>query len=290
MISNNGNNYYKVALHQHSTISDGRLSPEEIARLYKSCGYDAVALTDHWKYHATDKIEGMLILAGCEYDTGLYDTTDGGVMHIVGIGMSEKPDLDKQKNSRQDIIDAINALGGIAVLAHPCWSLNSVNDGLVLEGFTACEIFNSCSEAHESLRAYSDHYIDVSANSGRYYTIFATDDAHFYDGSDETKGFVYVKADELSQDAILNAIRRGDCFASQGPELFVKREGNTLIIDCSPCSVVSVQSNHSYQKGHTLRGEKLTHFEYEFKETEKWARVQVMDKDGKYAWSNIFVK
>lgn len=290
MISNNGNNYYKVALHQHTTISDGRVSPEELVALYKSRGYDAVAFTDHWKYHETDNIDGMLILAGCEYDTGRYDTTNGGVMHIVGIGMSEKPDLVKGESTRQEIIDAINDLGGIAVLAHPCWSLNSVNDGLVLEGFTACEIFNSCSEAHESMRAYSDHYIDISANSGRYYGIFATDDAHFYDGSDETIGFVYVKADELSEAAILKALKNGDYFASQGPEVYVTREGNTLKIECSPCSVVSVQSNYSFQRGRTLRGENLTCHEYEFKEDENWARVQVVDKDGNYAWSNIFVK
>ncbi len=288
MISNNGNNYYKVALHQHTTISDGKKTPEEMVALYKSCGYDAVAFTDHWKYHETGNIDGMLILAGCEYDTGIRETIEG-VMHIVGIGMREKPELTRE-NTRQEIIDKINELGGIAVLAHPCWSLNSVDDAKKLSGFSACEIFNSCSEAHESQRAYSDHFIDICSNNGMYYTIFATDDAHFYDGTDETRGFVYVKADELSESAILDALRRGDCFASQGPELFVKKEGNTIIIDCSPCSIVGVLSNFSIYKGHTVRGENITHHEYELQPGEVWARVQVTDKDGNRAWSNIFVK
>ncbi len=289
ILSKNNEKYYKVALHQHTTISDGRVSPEQLASLYKSRGYDAVAITDHWKYHKEDNIDGLLILAGCEYDTGLYNTIDGGVMHIVGIGMREAPQLTKA-NTRQEIIDKINELGGIAVLAHPCWSLNSIDDAKALCGFTACEIYNACSEAHESQRAYSDHYIDILANMGRCYTVFATDDAHYYDGTDETKGFVYVKAEKLTQQAILDAIKRGDCFASQGPELFVKREGNTLIIDCSPCSTVGVLSNHSFQRGHTLRGENITHFEYELKDSEKWARVQVRDSAGNFAWSNIFVK
>ncbi len=288
IIGKNNEKYYKVALHQHTTISDGKMSPEEMVALYKSRGYDAVAFTDHWKYHATDNIDGMLILAGCEYDTGVRETIEG-VMHIVGIGMKKQPKLTRE-NTRQEIIDKINELGGVAVLAHPCWSLNSVEDAEALDGFLACEIYNACSEAHESMRAYSDHFIDVSANRGRYYTIFATDDAHFYDGTDETRGFVYVKADELSERAIVDALKNGDCFASQGPELFVTREGNTLKIDCSPCAVVSVMSNLSIQMGRTLRGDNITHFEYELEDIERWARVQVRDKDGNFAWSNIFVK
>lgn len=289
MISGKNNEkYYKVALHLHSTISDGRLSPEEIVSLYKSRGYDAVAFTDHWKYHESDSIDGMLILAGCEYDTGFRDTVEG-VMHIVGIGMKSDPELTRE-NSRQEIIDRINSLGGIAVLAHPAWSLNTLDDAQSLNGFTATEIYNAVSEAHESLRAYSDHFVDASANRGRYYKILATDDAHYYDGTDETHGFVYVKAKSLTENDILNAVKNGEFFASQGPQLFVTREGNTLKIECSPSVTAGVLSNLSFQLGHTARGEDITHFEYTLKENEKWARVQITDKNGRHAWSNIFVK
>ncbi len=284
-----GNKYYKVALHQHSTISDGRATPEDIVKIYKSRGYDALAFTDHWKYHAEDNIDGLLILSGCEYDTGIRDTLDGGVMHIVGLGMKQQPELSRE-NTRQQIIDKIIENGGIAVLAHPGWSLNSLYDAEILKGFTATEIYNSVSEAHESLRAYSDYFVDLSANRGHYYGILATDDAHYYDGTDETHGFVYVKAKDLTQDAILDALRAGDYFASQGPLVFVEREGDTLKIDSSEVVTLSVMSNHSFQRGRTLRGENLTHHEYEFKETEKWARVVAIDKDGRHAWSNIIVK
>ena len=39
--------FYKVNLHCHTTISDGKLSPEEIKEAYKKKGYSAVAFTDH---------------------------------------------------------------------------------------------------------------------------------------------------------------------------------------------------------------------------------------------------
>ena len=40
-------NAYKANLHTHSTLSDGNLTPEELARLYREHGYQVLAITDH---------------------------------------------------------------------------------------------------------------------------------------------------------------------------------------------------------------------------------------------------
>ena len=40
-------NFYKANLHCHTTISDGRKTPEEVRRIYKEQGYSVVAFTDH---------------------------------------------------------------------------------------------------------------------------------------------------------------------------------------------------------------------------------------------------
>jgi len=148
-------------------------------------------------------------------------------------------------------------------------------------------IYNAVSESHMSVRAYSDYFVDVCANAGIRYHLLATDDAHYYDGSDACKGWVMVRAGELSDEALLKALRAGDFYASQGPELFVRREGNTLIIDCSPCQYISAVSNLAWAR-RTLRGDGVTHFEYEIQKSESWIRVQVCDAEGKLAWSNIF--
>ena len=39
--------YYKANLHTHSTVSDGKLTPEEVKAEYKKLGYSILALTDH---------------------------------------------------------------------------------------------------------------------------------------------------------------------------------------------------------------------------------------------------
>lgn len=43
----NEGNFYKVNLHCHSTLSDGKKTVEQIKERYKALGYSAVAFTDH---------------------------------------------------------------------------------------------------------------------------------------------------------------------------------------------------------------------------------------------------
>ena len=287
VINKNGDKYYKVALHLHSTRSDGRKTPEEIAAEYKADGYDAIAFTDHWYYGASDEIAGVHIISGAEYNLGVSDTIDG-VMHIVGLGMSEDPRLEKNTATRTETVEAIRRVGGIAVLAHPAWSVNTVKDAEQLPGFVATEIYNAVSEAHNSMRPYSSHFVDAIANAGIYPTILATDDAHYYDGSDNRRGWVMVKAEELTDKAIVEALARGDSYATQGPELYVRREGDVIIADSSDCVVIGSLSNKSYANGRTVRGECVNHFEYKILDGERWVRIEAMDKEGRFAWSNIF--
>ena len=48
----------KIGLHTHTTRSDGKKTPEEAAKIYADAGYDAVALTDHWKYGEAQELCG----------------------------------------------------------------------------------------------------------------------------------------------------------------------------------------------------------------------------------------
>ena len=41
--------FYKVNMHSHTTLSDGRTTPEEVKEAYKAAGYAAVAYTEHNK-------------------------------------------------------------------------------------------------------------------------------------------------------------------------------------------------------------------------------------------------
>ena len=276
---------YKIGLHIHTTNSDGRKTPDEMAKIYKTAGFDAVAITDHWKYCPEGELEGLKIFSGCEYNIGAADTSDI-VMHIVGVGMTSDPEL-KRDASPQEIIDGIKASGGTPVLAHPAWSLNSVEQIEALEGFGMLEIYNSVSVVHESTRPYSGYIVDLLANKGMIFPLTATDDAHYYDGSDETKSYIVVEAPSLEWHDIADAIESCNFYATQGPSLSVKREGDSISVDCSECVQICVKSNLSWAHGGVFHGEGLTHAEYKLRGTEKWIRVEIKDADGREAWSNI---
>ena len=131
----------KVNLHMHTTLSDGSKTPEEAAEIYKKAGYDVVAITDHWIHRDSGEIGGLRILSGAEYNIGGGDASTG-VYHILGIGCSKKPNL-TQEAGPQKIIDEVHRCGGIAILAHPAWSLNTAQQAAALSGVDATEIFNS---------------------------------------------------------------------------------------------------------------------------------------------------
>ena len=42
-----GGNFYKANLHCHTTLSDGKKTPEEVKKIYQDRGYSIVAYTDH---------------------------------------------------------------------------------------------------------------------------------------------------------------------------------------------------------------------------------------------------
>ena len=85
-----GKKRMKLGLHQHTTRSDGRLSPEAVAALYRDAGYDAIALTDHWIYGEADTISGLPILSGAEYHVGARDA-GMGIYHIVCLFADRAP-------------------------------------------------------------------------------------------------------------------------------------------------------------------------------------------------------
>ena len=281
-----GDKRYKIGLHIHTTLSDGKVSPQESARIYKEAGFDAIAITDHWVYGEEQELSGLKIFSGCEYNMGASDTAVD-VMHIVGFGMDYKPELKKEENSRQEVIDAINAAGGMAVLAHPAWSLNIPEHAEALSGFGATEIYNSVSDVNQSSRPYSGYFVDILANRGTVYPLIATDDTHYYNGDDETKSWIMVKSESLDKNHIIKAIKEQEFYATQGPELHVRREGDKLIADCSPCVMIDFLSNAAWGPDRITRGEDLTHGEYLIKPHDRWVRVEVHDKEGRYAWSNI---
>lgn len=275
----------KMNLHLHTTRSDGHKTPEEAAAIYQAAGYDLIAVTDHWKYSPSRQIGGLRILGGAEFNT-LGGNGATGVYHILGLGCRETPQPAKE-DGPQAIIDEIKRCGGMAVLAHPAWSLNTACQAKALHGIDATEIYNSVSDAHESSRPYSGDFVDIAAGQGMLFPLLATDDVHYYDGSDETQSFIMLDcAPDAGDREILQAIRDKKFYASQGPEIHLSIEGDEAVVRCSPACRIAFFTNGVWGMGHGHRGESLTQARCRLQSFETFVRAEVTDAQGRMAWSN----
>lgn len=281
-----GTNRLKVNLHLHTSESDGQKTAREAAAIYRAAGYDAIAITDHWRYRESGEIDGLRILSGAEYNIGGPDGAKG-VFHILALGCGRKPHIEKNDQA-QTIIDEINRCRGLAVLAHPAWSLNTVDQTLGLHGIGATEIYNTVSDAGQSSRPYSGDFVDTSACRGRLYPLLADDDTHYYNGEDETTSYIMLACGSEASDAeMLEAIRRKDFYATQGPEIHLFREGNRITVKCSPVCRISLFSNTVWAWDRCVRGSNLTEHSCEVQPFETFVRAEVTAADGRKAWSNI---
>lgn len=290
-----GKTRVKLGLHTHTTLSDGLATPEEAAQIYRDEGYDAIAITDHWRYGEEREIEGLKVFSGCEYDIGGNDGSHA--VHIIGIGMTSDPEIPADwKNMKKtafskaaEVIKRIKLHNGLAIVGHPAWSLNTPEQLMTLGDFDAAEVYNSVSEHGESDRAYSDMIIDQLATAGRITNMIAVDDTHYYTG-DECRGWIMVEATDTDTQSIIRAIRAGRFYATQGPEVHIEKIAPDKVrVVCSPVDKISFQGNTTWAPGRMFREEGIVSAEYTKSSTDRFIRAEVTDKDGNKAWTNYVV-
>ncbi|HRE49053.1 MAG TPA: CehA/McbA family metallohydrolase [Aggregatilineales bacterium] len=112
---------YVGNMHMHTPYSDGEGSHEQIAAAALAAGIDFVIVTDHnilvrgvEGYYGDDKRGYVLLLTGEEVHDRQRDPQVNHLL-VYGAGM----ELCQCAADPQELIDAVNAAGGLAYLAHP---------------------------------------------------------------------------------------------------------------------------------------------------------------------------
>jgi hypothetical protein len=279
--------FFRANFHCHTTRSDGGLDPESAVGFYRNAGYDILSVTDHRTVTEAGG-DRPLLIPGIEIDYAL----PGQAVHILGLGMRrEIGALWDRSGTPQDGINLIRSLGGIAVLAHPAWSLNTPAFIRSLSGLSGVEIWNSVSTLPlNGERADSSSLLDVTwASVGTLMPVFANDDSHAY--RDEAGvAATMVQAEALTVAGILSALKAGRFYATQGPEIHdIEIEGDRITVACSPVSRITFCSNLYWVDGRCRCGEGLTGETYRIQPGERFVRVQLTDADGRKAWSSPIV-
>lgn len=283
--------FYKGNLHTHSTRSDGVRSPEAVCAVYRDAGYDFLALTDHFlptfDFPVVDTTEwrtdGFTTLIGAEVHAP--DINAGEQWHLLAVGLPLDFGPLRNGETGPELAQRCLDAGAFVAFAHPTWYGLDMDDAASIPGAMAAEIYNHTTMVRTS-RGDSSLFIDQLLNRGRRIGIIATDDAHF-ESPDWLGGFVMVKAESRDPVHLLTALKAGHYYASQSPQIHDIRYGaDNVEIHCSPAAAVMVlgQGSRAAQKVEP----KLTRVTLPLGriKTGGYARVVVVDADGRKAWSN----
>lgn len=293
--------FYRGNLHTHSTLSDGCLDPGEVCRRYRAEGYDFISLTDHfigeYGYPLADTrsfhSDGFTTIPGAELHSGIME--NGQLWHILAVGLPYdfKPPhapgflpVDGQETG-PELARRAREAGAFVAIAHPHWSGLTLADARSITAAHSVEIYNhGCAVGCD--REGGGHVLDLLLSEGRDLTLIATDDAHFTE-PDHFGGWVMVKAEANEPGLLLQALKTGAFYSSQGPEIRnVRITSDAVIVESTAVSSIIVQGHGQAAKA--IHGHSMTRGEIALDGVRGsgWLRVTLVDAAGKRAWSNPF--
>lgn len=210
-----GGQFYKANLHCHSTISDGKWTPEQIKEEYKKKGYSIVAYTDHDVMIPHPELNDEDFLAMTGYEIEVTDNISGldfkhrKTCHMCLVALS--PEIEKQvcwhrekyligngaqyrdqvkfdetlpDFERTYTPECINEImrtgrenGFFVTYNHPCWSMEDFRNYGSYENMHAMEICNF-SSFNAGFAEYNAQVYDELLRQGKRIYCIATDDNH----------------------------------------------------------------------------------------------------------------
>ena len=208
---------YKANLHCHSVLSDGRLTPEELKALYKSHGYDILAITDHERprchqhlsdpdfmmitgyegyirpdpqaaYNAYSEEVHLNLFARDPQNTTMicytepyckYVHRDHAIDEITSKAGSERP-REYTREYIHEYIRTAKESGYIVAYNHPYWSMQNEADILAYEGCFSMEICNYGSYVMNGLEYCGALYDKMLYNGKRIFCHGADDNHNVY--------------------------------------------------------------------------------------------------------------
>jgi len=281
-------NWYKAALHAHTTHSDGRLSPPELARWYRERGYHLLNLSDH--AHVTDArhlaAADFLLLRGVEWHGGAV--ADGTHYHLLLLDI-QQPVAMPGGDSMQAAVDAARAAGALVFAAHPYWLGQTSRQIAAVEGLLGLEVYNDVCQVRWGLGLAAVHWDELLAQ-GRLFYGLAVDDIHDPDIEGDG-GWTWIKAAELTPQAMRQALESGAFYASTGPVIRDIQVCDGIVeVHCSPVVSVGFMATAFYGRRVTApKGQTIQQARYQLKGNEGYLRVECTAADGRSAWSNPVV-
>ena len=217
--------WFKGNLHTHTNMSDGDSSPETVVDWYSNNKYDFLVLSDHNHLTILDSDQTkLLLIPGEEITLNLPYT-----IHINAIGIKKviEPTIRSTKaKTLQANIDNIISAGGLAEINHPNfrWALNE-KDLIQVRGAHFLEVFNGNYNTHNygggGKKSVEEMWDEMLSKKIKIWGVAVDDSHHFKEEfaphrHNPGRGWVEVFAENLSEKDILDSMRNGNFYFSNG--------------------------------------------------------------------------
>lgn len=298
--------WFKGNTHTHTINSDGDTAPDDVVRWYREHGYQFLVLSDHNFLTSVDGLNALfgadqrfLVIPGEEV-TDRFETKS---IHINGLNVDTlvmPQGGGSVLETVQRNVDAIRAANGVPHVNHPNfgWSISAaelaqVKNNKLFEIFNGHPMVNNVGGGGS---AGLEQMWDTILSRGILLYGIAVDDAHHFkqpwdaDASKPGQGWIYVRAERLDASAILDAMERGDFYASTGVEL--------TDYQVSPARMTITIRQRAFEKyrvqfigrgGRVLREVTSSPATYDIRGDEGYVRAKIYDSNGRVAWTQPYV-
>jgi hypothetical protein len=293
--------WYKGNTHTHTINQGGDSTPDEVVRWYREHGYQFLVLTDHNLLTRVDGLnsiyglhEQFLVVQGEEVTSRSGDKP----VHINGLDVQRVVKAHEGGTvgeTLQGNIDGIRAASGVPHINHPNfgWGLTP-QDLQQARNYRLFEIHNG----HPTVNNLGgggvpgmEEVWDRLLSTGKTVYGMAVDDAHVFKqpGNPSVSGpgraWVHVRAPRLEPRALMDALERGDFYASTGVVLEdVRATAKDVSIRVKVEGVTKHRIQFIGRGGAVLREATEPIATYEFTGSEGYVRAKIIDSNGRVAW------
>lgn len=301
--------WFRGNTHTHTN----KAAPDVVARWYREHHYHFVVLTDVNRQTAVEGLNSIfaapgrfLVLDGIE----ISQPQGKRLIDVNGIGLTGEIDrpaggsIAEMLNSSARVI---RRAGGIPIIDHPnlTWALTDADIAAASE-FRHFEVWNAEPGMHNRGGGGSpstEEIWDAVLSRGQLLYGLAVDDSHDFHGefgqwrANPGRAWIMVRASELSRQALLDAIDKGDFYASTGVELLdYEVSGEAIHIELpeevyvfdwleSGRNPTRYRTYFIGRSGEVLAIDESLKPRYEFRGDELYVRARIEDSSGAVAWT-----
>jgi predicted metal-dependent phosphoesterase TrpH len=299
--------WFKGNTHTHTLNSDGDSTPDEVVRWYREHGYRFLVLTDHNFLTGVEALNALhgasgqfLVIRGEEVTDRFGDMS----LHVNGLDVSAM--VSPQGGGSvvevlQRNVDAIRRENGVPHINHPNFRWSITADELrQVRNNRLFEVHNGHPQVNNlgggGVPGLEQAW-DAILSAGTLLYGIAVDDAHTFKQPGNPavagpgRGWVVVRAPRLEARALVEAMERGDFYASTGVELAdyqVTTAAMTVTVRKTAFSKYRVL--FIGKGGRVLKEVLDSPAVYEFRGGEGYVRAKVIESNGQVAWCQPVVR